>query len=140
MSAEIIVTDTATEADRAVILDGLVAHGESRAGASQRRPLAVLVRDSGGKAVSGLWGRTAWRWLFIEILWLPEHLRGRGLGAELIRRAEEEAKRRGCIGAWLDSFDFQAGARYYEKLGYGVFGTIDDYPPGHYRSYMRKLL
>jgi len=139
VTSEIIVTDTPADADRAVILDGLMAHGESRAGASERKPLAVLVRDAEGKTVGGLWGRTSWRWLFIEIIWLPERLRGRGRGTDLIRRAEDEAVRRGCVGAWLDSFDFQAGARYYERLGYTVFGTIENYPPGHHRSYLRKV-
>ncbi|MEX3946099.1 hypothetical protein AB4Y44_42815, partial [Paraburkholderia sp. BR10937] len=42
---------------------------------------------------------------------------------------EEEACRRGCSGAWLDTYSFQARA-FYERLDYTVFGTIDNYPPG----------
>jgi hypothetical protein len=50
-----------------------------------------------------------------------------------------EAIRRGCRGAYLDTFSYQARP-FYEKLGYAVFGTLDDYPPGHQRFFMRKRL
>jgi hypothetical protein len=52
---------------------------------------------------------------------------------------EAEAIRRGCHGAFLDTFSYQARP-FYEKLGYEVFGTLEDYPPGHQRFYMRKRL
>ena len=48
-----------------------------------------------------------------------------------------EAVRRGCIGAHLDTYDYQA-PDFYRKLGYEVFGSIDDHPPGHTRFWMRK--
>ncbi|MGC6728099.1 hypothetical protein ACP0GO_26835, partial [Escherichia coli] len=40
---------------------------------------------------------------------------------------------------WLDTYSFQARG-FYEKLGYTVFGTIDDFPPGHQRFFGRKRL
>jgi GNAT superfamily N-acetyltransferase len=138
MTIEIIVTDAPAAADWDVVLGGLMQHSEARGGPSDKRPLAVLVKDAEGKTLGGLWGRTSWRWLFIEDLWLPETMRGRGLGTTLIQRAEAEAIRRGCIGAWLDTFDFQAGAGFYENLGYSTFGTIQNYPPGHSRSFLQK--
>ena len=70
---------------------------------------------------------------------MPESARGRGLGRTLMRQAEDVALRRGCHGAWLDTFSFQARG-FYEKLGYTVFGSIDDYPPGHSRFFMKKVL
>ena len=54
-------------------------------------------------------------------------------------RAEAEAIRRGCLGAWLDTFSFQARG-FYERLGYAVFGALADYPPGHDRFFMQKPL
>jgi ribosomal protein S18 acetylase RimI-like enzyme len=70
---------------------------------------------------------------------VPEAQRGAGIGRELMRRAEAEAVERGCLGAWLDTFSFQAPG-FYERLGYSIFGRIDDYPPGHSRFFMRKSL
>jgi len=66
-------------------------------------------------------------------------MRGAGLGRRLIKQAEEEAVRRGCRGVWLDTFSWQARG-FYEKLGYSVFGTIDDYPPGHQRFFLKKVI
>jgi GNAT superfamily N-acetyltransferase len=65
-------------------------------------------------------------------------LRGKGIGRELMRRAEALARERGCHSAWLDTFSFQS-RRFYEKLGYEEFGRLD-YPPDHQRHFMRKRL
>ena len=54
---------------------------------------------------------------------MPETLRGRGIGTDLLRRAEAEALVRGCHGAWLDTFEFQARG-FYERLGYRCFGEL----------------
>jgi ribosomal protein S18 acetylase RimI-like enzyme len=48
--------------------------------------------------------------------------RRRGVGRELMAQAEARAVERGCHAAWLDTFSFQARS-FYEKLGYGEFGT-----------------
>ena len=52
---------------------------------------------------------------------------------------ESVAVRRGCTHAHLDTFSYQARP-FYERRGYSVFGTLDDYPPGHQRFFMAKRL
>jgi GNAT superfamily N-acetyltransferase len=88
--------------------------------------------------LGGLWGGTAYSFLHIELLYLPDELRGAGLGRQLMTQAEQEAIRRGCRGVWLDTFSFQARG-FYERLGYTVFGTFEDYPPGHSRYFLKKI-
>jgi len=56
-----------------------------------------------------------------------------------MQMAEREAVARGCRGAWLDTFDFQARG-FYERLGYACFGEIPEYPIGHTRFFMKKDL
>ena len=53
------------------------------------------------------------------------------------RRAETEALRRRCVGVHLDTFDFQAPG-FYERMGFEVFGVVEDHPPGHRRLYLQK--
>jgi GNAT superfamily N-acetyltransferase len=75
--------------------------------------------------------------LRIDRLVVAEAMRGTGLGRQTMSLAEDEAQRRGCRGAWLDTYSFQA-RRFYERLGYTVFGTLADYPPGHSRIFLSK--
>lgn len=140
MSDGILLTDAPDPASREAILRNLLAFNAVQAGvAPDPRPLAMLIRSESGEVTGGLWSRTAWGWLFVELLFIPEDRRGAGLGARLMRRAEAEAWNRGCRQAWLDTFSFQARG-FYEKLGYRVFGSLDDYPAGHSRFFLTKAL
>ena len=133
------LTDTADDSARAAIVRNLLAYNRSQTGIADHRSLAMLIHAEGGQVAGGLWGRTAYGWLFTELLFVPEALRGRGVGKSLLLQAEAEALARGCRGAWLDTFDFQARP-FYERLGYRCFGEIGDYPPGFSRYFMKKVL
>ena len=89
--------------------------------------------------IGGAYGYVNWNWLFINLVWLNEAARGGGHGRRLILALEQAARERGCTHAHLDTFSFQARP-FYEKLGYEVFSTLDDYPPGHQRFFMKKVL
>jgi GNAT superfamily N-acetyltransferase len=131
------VVDEPDSTHRGLILSGLADFNVDKAGPGHHRSICILVRDEESEAVGGLWGVTAYDWLLVELLFVPKSLRGRGTGAALIQRAEEEARERGCIGAWLDTFSFQARG-FYEKLGYQLVGTIPDHPIGGARHFMMK--
>ncbi|MBY2938611.1 MULTISPECIES: GNAT family N-acetyltransferase [Rhizobium] len=123
----------------AVITDALSAFNNSDVGPSDRQPLAVLIRDTDGKVTGGLSGFTAWGWLFTQMLYIPDTLRGTGISGNILEKAEEEAKARGCRGAWIDTFNPQA-LRAYLRQGYEVFGELKDFPEGRTRSFLRKNL
>jgi GNAT superfamily N-acetyltransferase len=99
--------------------------------------VSLAFRDQQQKVIAGLYGATLWSWLSIEGLWVSDAWRRRELGGQLLSRAEEIAIRRGCIGAWLGTFDFQA-REFYENRGYSVFATLEDFPPGHSHFHLRK--
>jgi len=104
-----------------------------------RQPLAVFLRDGDDQIVGGLHGDTYWGWLYVAAFWIHPDLRLQGYGEKLLRIAEEEAIRRGCHHAHLDTMSFQA-LPFYEKQGYEVFGQIDDLPVGHTRYFLKKKL
>ena len=133
------VTDLPDEACRNGILGPLVAYNESKTGRSDYRPLIIAIDDSDGNVAGGLWGKTAYDWLFVELLFVPESLRRRGLGSELMKLAEAEALSRNCHSAWLDTFEFQARG-FYERVGYTCFAELTDYPVGSARYFMKKAL
>ena len=74
---------------------GLHAFNQEMGGPYDREPVTVLARDAAGEVQGGLLGLTYWHWLFIDWLWLARSQRGRGVGSELLRRAEAIARTRG---------------------------------------------
>jgi ribosomal protein S18 acetylase RimI-like enzyme len=104
-------------------------------------PLHIYVRDKDSQLIAGLIGRThALReWLEILVLWVDEPHRGAGVGRKLMARAEEEARNRGCVYARLASSNYQAPT-FYEKLGYTLYGKLENCPPGDIGYYFWKRL
>jgi len=138
---KITLTDTPTPQMRDAISNWLLAFNANRVGSSEPpRPLVLVLSDpASDEILGGLYGSTWMSYLHVNLLFVPESMRGAGVGRRLMTEAEAEAVRRGCSAASLDTFSFQARG-FYEKLGYSVFGTLDDYPPGHSRFYLTKRL
>ena len=136
---EIVLDTSPAETDRKAIQDALVAFNRSKTTLRDYRDVAVLIRDEAGATIGGLSGYTSYGWMFVELLFVPEHLRGQNIGTKLMAQAEAHARSLGLVGIWLDTFSFQARP-FYEKLGYSVFGTIEDYPPGGARYFLSKTL
>lgn len=140
MSVRIELKANPTEEERLAILAPLVDYNAQQAGDGLSEKLALLVRDEvTGEILGGLHARVLYRWLFVELLVVPEQTRGQGMGSTLMQRAEDLARERGCVGVWLDTFEFQA-PDFYRQHGYTEFGHIDDYPPGHKRFFFQKRL
>ena len=93
----------------------------------------------GDEVVGGILAEIFWGILSIEILWVKEDCRNRGYASALVKDVETIAKEKNCKISHLDTFDFQARG-FYEKLGYTVFGVLEDCPEGHSRYYMSKKL
>ena len=124
---------------REAVLAPLRAFNIAQAGDPRIRPVAILVSNDDGASEGGLWGRIGYDWLFVELLVVPEAARGFGLGRQLMEEAEKIAREAGCTGIWLDTYEFQARG-FYEKLGYTLFGTLEDYPAGQRRFFLQKRL
>ncbi|MHC8382427.1 GNAT family N-acetyltransferase [Pseudomonas sp. LB3P14] len=139
MTLRIEQSQNPTDVEEHAIVLPLRAYNASKAGVTVPEPIALLVRDDNDEILGGLYGRVFYQWLYIELLSVPEQARGQGMGSKLMQMAEDLAREKGCIGVWLDTFDFQA-PEFYKKLGYSEFGQIADYPPGHKRFFLQKRL
>jgi GNAT superfamily N-acetyltransferase len=125
--------------DMGLVVKGLTEFNKQHAGGEAPNYLLVTVRDDQGAVVGGLVGATYLGWLQVQAVWLPDALRGRGYGTELMAIAEQEAMRRGCPRAYLETLSFQA-LPFYEKLGYTVFSRLPDFPIGGARYALTKSL
>ena len=121
------------------VMRGLRAYNYEKTQDADFQPLRIFLRDEKGEIVGGLLADTYWGWLDLGSIWVAEHLREHGYGRQLMARAEAEGVSRGCTQAFLDTFSFQA-REFYERLGYVVAGTLDEFPPGHRPFLMRKRL
>ena len=118
---------------------GLTEHALPYTGRPGFQPLAVFARDPNGTLLGGAYGLVNWTWLHVSLLWISSELRHQGLGSRLLAAIEAAGVERGCTEAHLDTFSYQARP-FYERHGYRLFATLEDYPPGHERLFLRKSL
>lgn len=135
---KITLTDNPISAEEDFVVNSLWAHN-AKTTPVDIQPLFLTARDDQNQILAGLVARTWWGALEIQYLWVSDACRGKGTGRELIQSAEQEAKKRGCHMAYVDTFDFQAKG-FYEKLGYKAYGKLGDYAHQHTRHYLSKTL
>ncbi len=135
------ITDSVTPQEKDELLTGLRAYNAKFLDlANFSGDVGVYVRDEQGKMLGGLIGVCKGDWLNIDFLWVSDSVRGTGVGSRIISAAEEEARRKGCRHALVDTASFQARP-FYEKQGYRLQMSLQDYPyQGMQRHYLTKAL
>lgn len=97
------------------------------------------VSTSDGVMTAGCKGEIAFRSAHISELWVDPKHRGEGLGSRLIKSTEQFAKEKGCIRLHLETRNEKA-RELYEKLGYSVFGYLQNYEGENSFYYLEKRL
>ncbi|MBN9488900.1 MAG: GNAT family N-acetyltransferase [Alphaproteobacteria bacterium] len=108
-------------------------------GVSAFYPVNFFLKSARDEIMGGLLGSIWGGWLHITYLWVDEAERGNRWATRLMDRAEAYARERGCHSVTLDTHSFQARP-FYERRGYEVFGTLDDFPKGHKKFFLQKRL
>jgi GNAT superfamily N-acetyltransferase len=108
-------------------------------GVSTYYPVNYFVKNERDEVMGGLLGSIWGGWLHIAYLWVDEAVRGRDLATEMMDQAEAYARERHCHSIMLDTHSFQARP-FYEKRGFEVFATLDDWPKGHKKFFLKKKL
>lgn len=133
------VTEGIAPQEEQIILERLLAYNHASFGESERRDLSVPLYDRDGELTGGLVGYTGRGWLHVAMLFVPEMQRSQGIGSRMMRLAEEEAVRRRCIGAYVDTMNPQA-LPFYRRLGYSEIGILDSLSGGHRVTWLEKRL
>jgi GNAT superfamily N-acetyltransferase len=141
MDAEYSITyvEHPEESAWGVIGQGINEYNAAQAGDDRSQRLCYALQAPDGAIAGGVIGVVYWDWLYVDLMWLPEALRGRGYGHRLLELLEEEAAQRGARHAFLDTFSFQAPG-FYQSHGYRVFGELPGFPAGHTRYFLTKEL
>jgi GNAT superfamily N-acetyltransferase len=137
---QIVYVDNPEESAWGIIGRGVASYNRQQAGDNKFQRLCFVLRGPDEEIVGGVLGEVYWGWLYVDLLWVKDELRGRGYGHRLMTVIEQEARQHhGARNAYLDTFSFQA-LDFYEQYGYQVFGELEDYPPGYQRYFLRKQL
>lgn len=136
---KIEITDEIKKQDEDIIFQGLLEYNLARIEDKNPKDLGVYLQDETGKKVAGLIGNTHGNWLFIKFLWVSEELRGHSIERNILNKAEQTAKERGCKYSFLDTFSFQA-PEFYKKHGYKKVFALENYPVTGKRYYFTKTL
>lgn len=125
------------------LCEQLISHNLNCVGPTQQPlfiPVRLKIADENHRIIAGCLGEIyCWNVMCIDLLWVDQAYRGRGLGTMLLRKMEKIAREKNCSLIHLDTFDFQA-RDFYAKFGYQVFGILDDCPQEHRRYYMKKII
>src|SRR5262249_27130982 len=138
-SDELIIQDEPSRDDIAALEDAIYEFNVERTGHADGRYLAIFLKDREGKLTAGVSGHTWGGVCEIQLLWISEPSRHKGLGSRLIGAAEDEARRRGCDKLVLSTYSFQAPA-FYAARGYVRHGHIAGHPHGHESFLLVKTL
>jgi GNAT superfamily N-acetyltransferase len=101
--------------------------------------LRIILRNTTDKVVGGVIANCFGGWLYISLLWVEKSLRNLGYGSRLMQLLEAEAIQIGCQYAHVDTYSFEARP-FYERLGYELFATLEDYPKGYCKYFLKKRL
>ncbi|MEO0456811.1 MAG: GNAT family N-acetyltransferase, partial [Cyanobacteria bacterium P01_A01_bin.114] len=97
------------------------------------------VTDKDGALIAGLKGEIAFQTAHVAELWVDEALRGQGVGAQLLAKADEHARAQGCTRIQIETRNPNA-RRLYAAQGYKLFGEIPNFDGPHSLVYMIKDL
>lgn len=139
MNQAIELHDKENSPEATFILKNLTQFNESQGFVANLKPLTAVIKNTKGEIIAGLSGNTSWQWLYTRLLWVSESERRKSYGSDLLMAAEKEAKKRGCLHAYIDTFSEQTKI-FYEKNGYKIFGELKDFPPGNTRFFLQKKL
>lgn len=121
------------------VLSGMRAFNAAAVPGLVSHKITVAIRGDDGALHGGVVGRLAGDSVYMEVVWNDETVRGKGHGGEMMRLAEDEARRLGAREAWLYTMSFQAKP-FYERLGYRQFAELPWLDGRHARHFMRKDL
>lgn len=138
-NSQIVYVEKPEQAVWKIIGQGIDHYNTEKAGDSKPQRICFAVQGPDQEIAGGVVAAVYWDWLFIDLMWIEEDLRGHGYGSRLLALVEDEARQRGARNAYLDTCSFQA-PDFYQKRGYRLFGELTDFPRGHQRYFLTKQL
>jgi ribosomal protein S18 acetylase RimI-like enzyme len=124
--------------DIAVIARGMREYALAQIEGDESSPVACFAKED-DVIVGGIVGRIIKRRMFVDLLWVDEKRRNRGVGSSLLQAMESVAVARGCHDVLLETLS-QSAAHLYTSAGYRLMSRIPEYIPGFAKHVLLKSL
>lgn len=134
----IVIDYTPSDADNAIVREGLNAYNENILG-EKDIAFSIFLKNEQSNVFGGIQAFLDTESIYIDTLWVTTQLQKQGFGTKLLAAAEEEAIKKGCLFSLVDTWGFQA-EQFYLKNGYEQIGEIKNYWHGHSKIFLRKKL
>jgi ribosomal protein S18 acetylase RimI-like enzyme len=139
MNVHLVIEPHAPESLKEVVREGVGLYNVAVTGVEEYYPVCIFLKNSHQEVLGGLLGHIWARCLHIAFLWVAIPLRHQGYGTALLQAAEALAVERECGLVQLETLSFQA-PEFYAKHGYETIAVLPDYPPGHQKHFLKKLI
>lgn len=105
--------------DVQIISDGIMNNAKLKTTHNPIDFFGCFIHDDNNEIQGGCNGTNIYGCLYIDQLWISEHLRGNGYGTKLMLEAEIFGRNQGCNFAAVNTMNWEA-LEFYKKLGYYV--------------------
>lgn len=103
------------------------------------KDIHLFLKDESDQVVGGIFCETFSYCLYIDVFWIADDYRNKGYGKVMLTEAERIGKEMGCTFSHTSTFTYQS-PDFYKRMGYEVFGILDDYPEGIKQFFLKKKL
>lgn len=105
--------------DEQVLFEGITDEAMLKKKMDRITPFGIFIKNSHGVVLGGVNGFSCYGCLYVDMLWLKDELRKKGLGKKLMMEAEKVGLERRCTFSTVDTMDWEA-LPFYQKFGYRV--------------------
>lgn len=137
-SLKVVVDYDPSQADNAVISEGIIASNAHILGERDKK-FSIFLKNDSGEVFGGIQAFLDSESVYIDTLWVGEKLQKKGYGTKLLAAVEQEAIKNRCKYLTVDTWDFQAEG-FYLKNGYERLGEVKNYWLGHAKITLRKKI
>lgn len=133
------IEQAAYEENKAKALEGIEAYTEKKMpNLDMSLERVSFVYKEGDEILGRIVGHIHWDHLSVELFYVSENTRGKGVGTKLLEQVEKIALEKHCKYAFLETMSFNAPV-FYQKNGYYIMAQIDNTPAeGETRYFMKK--
>jgi len=98
-------------------------YNENVGAKSLRQTLGAIVREN-EQIIGGMFGNIRWGWFHLDLAWIDEAKRHKGVGFKLLEYLERAARKKKLIGMRTETGSFQA-LPFYRKHGFEICAEFD---------------